>query len=241
MIEYSTEGPIGRLTLASPPSNSLDSPVFAGIEELTTFLSGPGLKGVIVMGQGRHFSGGADRSALRSATGNPGALAADLDRGKELLDALSFATVPVVAAIRGQCLGAGLEIALACHFRIAAGSALFGFPETTLGLLPGLGGTQADPGRLGRRSLVELILSGRMVGAEEALELGLVDEVVPVPEVEAATLRRIETLVGNKPPTLVRAVMESIHNGRRMPRDAALKRETELFCEMARISTEDDE
>jgi len=234
IADFSKDGALGLLTLDSPPSNSLASPVFTDRKELAAFLADPALKGVIVTGRGRHFCGGADRVALESAMEDPDRLAADLAKGKELLDIISFALVPVVAAIRGQCLGGGLEIALACHFRIAAGSALFGFPEATMGLLPGLGGTQANPGRMRRQALIDLVLSGRMVGADEALEMGLVDRVVAKSKVEDAARERIDELTGRRPAAVVRAIMESIHNARRMDRDAALKRETILFRELVK-------
>jgi len=234
LIEYSKEGDFGLITLRNPPHNALEDPVFADPAELARFLEDPDLRGVVVRGHGRHFCGGADRDRLKQHLEDPDALAAGLDLGKGLLDTISFSTVPVVAAIRGQCLGAGLEIALACHFRVAAGGAMFGFPESSLGLMPGLSGTLADPGRLSRRALVDLVLTGRIVGAEEALDLGLVDRVVPGREVGDAALERLDKLTHDRPRNLIRAVMESVSNGRRMTREKALRRETELFCKVAR-------
>jgi enoyl-CoA hydratase/carnithine racemase len=232
IIEYERRGPIGYLTIAHPPKNLLQSPVFADPRELEVFLGSPELLGVVVKGKGRHFSGGADLERLEEQAGDPARLGEDLGRGKSLLETLSFATVPVVAAIRGQCLGAGLEIALACHLRVVSDGAMLGFPEATHGLLPGLGGTLA--GSVARKVLVELVLSGRLVGAEEALALGLADRLEKGADVEAAAARLLAELTEGKPPELIRAAMESIHNGRRLPRDEALRRETELFCEVAR-------
>lgn len=234
LIDYSMEGSLGRLTLSNPPANHLESPVFADADALADFAADPRLTGLLVCGRGRHFCGGADPESLAKGREDVPGLARDLGQGKAILEALSFATIPVVAAIRGQCLGAGLEIALACHFRIAASSAMFGFPETSLGVIPGLGGTLADPGRLSRRTLVELVLSGRMVGADEALEMGLVDTIVPVGDLEETAERRLRDLVGDRTPEVIRAAMESIHNGRRLPREEALIRETELFCSLVR-------
>ena len=230
------DGALGRITLSAPPGNTLAHPVFADALALRSFLDDPGLAGVVVAGEGRHFCGGADREALASQLSDPVALREALVAGKSLLDLLAFATVPVVAAIRGQCLGAGLEIALACHFRVASSSAMLGFPEATLGLMPGFGGTVADGARIGRRALADLVLTGRMIGAIEARDMGLVDEVVETVQVEAAARRRIDTLIADRPPALIRAVMESVHNGRRLPRGEALARETELFFEVARAA-----
>jgi enoyl-CoA hydratase len=232
MLAYSRHGTTGVLTLKDPPRNLLKSPLFADRQELEGFLSADDLSGVIVVGEGRHFCGGADLEQLAIQAKDPAQLRRALDQGKALLDLLRFATVPVVAAIRGQCLGAGLEIALACHLRIASPGAMLGFPETTHGLLPGLGGTVAL-GEHRVRGVIDLIVSGRLVDADEALSLGLLDRVVDAAQVEHAAELQLTELVGGKPVQLVRSVMESIQNGRRLPREEALRRETELFCTLA--------
>jgi len=140
--EFSMTGAIGRLGFSHPPHNTLVDPVFLDAAFLDRCMGESALKGIILVGEGRHFSGGADREALDDAINDPltgpDALARRLDEGKQILERISLAPVPIVAAIRGQCLGAGLEIALACHFRVATPGAMFGFPESTLGLLPGM-------------------------------------------------------------------------------------------------------
>ena len=232
MLAYARRGTTGVLTLKDPPHNLLKSPLFADRAELERFLAAQDLSGVIVVGEGRHFCGGADLEQLEIQSKDREQLRRALDQGKALLDLLRFATVPVIAAIRGQCLGAGLEIALACHLRIASQGAMLGFPETTHGLLPGLGGTVAL-GEPRLRCAIDLIVSGRLVDADEALSLGLVDGVVDAAKVEQAAEQRLTELVGGKSVQLVRSVMESIQNGRRLPREEALRRETELFCTLA--------
>ncbi len=235
MVTFDRGGALGVLTLASPPQNLLTSPAFCEPDRLRDFLSSPDLTGVLVRGEGRHFCGGADLARLAEQAQDPAALARDLDRGKLLLDALRFAPVPVVAAIRGQCLGAGFEIALACHFRVASTGAMVGFPESTHGLLPGLGGTLLAAGRE-HRAAIDLVVSGRLVESEEALALGLVDRVVSTAKVEEAAEAMLAALVAEKPPALVHALMEALHNARRLPREEALRRETALFCELLRRS-----
>jgi enoyl-CoA hydratase len=224
---------IGRIVLGGAAVPRLAAPAFADPDALDAFLARDDLRGVVVAGAGRHFCGGADTEALSEALRDPVALGHALDRGKALLARLAAAPVPVVAAIRGQCLGAGLEIALACDFRIAADGAMFGFPEAGLGLLPGLGGTVPDLPRLARRTLVDLVVSARLIGASEALESGLVDAVVPASEVGEAAAARVRTLVEGRPTALVRAILQSIRNGRSLPRQQALRRETELFIALA--------
>ena len=233
-LEYVQENGIGWITLSNPPYNTLTHPVFAEAGELRRFVDAPALKAIIVKGQGRHFCAGADLDTLEAQLNDPQTLAEWLDQGKALLETLSFATIPVIALIRGSCLGAGLEIALACHFRFASRNAMFGFPETEHGFMPAFGGTVLAQGSASRQASIELILSGRMVRAEEAMSLGLIDRIAPARELEAAAAELIESLTAQRPASLVRAVMASIHNGRRLPIEEALRRETELFCKVAR-------
>jgi len=227
-----TEG-IGRITLSNPPYNLLVDPAFEDPATLGAFLADPTLKAVLVKGAGRHFCAGADLSQLGDQLAAPEALRDALSRGKKLLEAISFATVPVIAAIRGSCLGAGLEIALSCHYRMASENALLGFPETNHGLIPGFLSASAAHEATYRQALLDLILSGRMIGAEEAQALGIVTGVKPTANLETAAVRYLDSLVKNRPPQLIRAVMESIHNGRKLPREEALRKETALFVKIA--------
>lgn len=235
-VGYTIEDGIGRIVLQGQGAPRMADPEFADPSDLATFLAREDLRGVVVSGAGRHFCGGADLMPLAGSLRDPEALAGSLARGKALLERLALAPVPVVAAIRGQCLGGGLEIALACHFRVAADTAMFGFPESDLGLLPGLGGTVPDLPGLARRTLVDLVVSARLVGAEEAYSAGLVDRVVDSAQVENAAVAWVRTLTDGRPPALVRAILESIQGGRRLPRDQALRRETELFLQVARAA-----
>ncbi len=233
-VHLQRDGDLGRLILDHPPANTLPDPVFVDPAALAAFLNAPDLRGVVVQGAGRHFCGGADIEGLLARLQNPDALGGALTRGKALLRLLADAPVPVVAAIRGQCLGAGLEIALACHARVASDGAMFGFPESTLGLLPGLGGTVGDGDRVERRVRADLLLTGRLLGADEALALGLVDRVLPGGGTVAAAEAFLRTWIDGRSPALVHALMEAMRNARRLPRDEALRRETDLFLRVAR-------
>jgi enoyl-CoA hydratase len=224
---------VGTLVLANPPRNTFGEPRFAEPSELAGILGHPGQKALIVTGQGRHFSHGADPEKLREQLRDP-AFAQALDQGKELLALLADAPVPTLALVRGGCLGAGLETALCCDFRFAASSALFGFPEVELGLIPGFGGPLLLDGIATRRTAVDLLLSGRMIGADEAHALGIVDTVCAGAALEQAARDFLHGLVGKRTVGQVRAVMESIRNARRLPLPEALRRETELFLEVAR-------
>jgi enoyl-CoA hydratase/carnithine racemase len=224
---------IGTLVLSNPPHNSLDQPRFAERSELGQVLDRPGQKALIIRGDGKHFSHGADLEKLREQLRAPG-FQDEMDRGKELLALIADAPVPTLALVRGGCFGAGLEIALCCHFRFAASSALLGFPEVELGLIPGFGGPLFLDGVAARRTAVDLLLSGRMIGAAEAHALNIVDRVCPGAALEKQARDFLRGLVGKRTVSQVRAVMESIRNARRLPLAEALRRETQLFMEVAR-------
>lgn len=224
---------IGTLVLSNPPHNTFDQPFFAEPSELERILQHPGQKALVLRGEGRHFSHGADPEKLREQLRDL-SFQREMDRGKGLLALLADAPVPTLALVRGGCFGAGLEIALCCHFRFAASSALFGFPEVELGLVPGFGGPLFLDGVATRRTAVDLLLSGRMIGAAEAQVLGLVDQVCPGAALEQSVRDFLHGLVGKRTVIQVRAVMESIRNARRLPLVDALRRETELFLQVAR-------
>jgi enoyl-CoA hydratase/carnithine racemase len=219
---------IGRLTLQGGKANSLDRPDFMEQAELEEILVRPELKALLVRGEGRHFSAGADLAALERQRLS-GDLPAAIGRGKCLLDTLNRATVPVLAAIRGSCLGAGLEIALACHFRHAAPNALLGFPEAQHGFIPGMGGAVFGSAVLPASGLMELILSARLVLGTEALSLGLVDVLSEGADPEAEALEWLDRLTTRHRPALIRAALASIHDGRFLPRDQALANESARF------------
>ena len=136
--------------------------------------------GLIVYGQGRHFSSGADVGELVARLAGEGSEAGARFLAESTLGfhALSELPFPVVAAVGGCCFGSALELALACHYRVAARNAIFALPETTFGLMPGVGGTVRLPKLVGVGKAIEIILTGRALLAEEARTIGLVDLVV---------------------------------------------------------------
>jgi enoyl-CoA hydratase len=232
-VEFRLHETIGTIVLSNPPFNLVRDPCIFDLSTLVQFLAQPELRGVIVRGAGRHFSAGADPAVLAGAGLADPEVADALTRAKGLLDLLSFAPVPVVAMIRGSCLGAGLELALACHFRVASTNASLGFPEADWGIIPGMGGTVATAEVMSRPQAMDLMLSGRSISGAEALEMGLVQRAVPTPELEGETRRFLDHLVRRRPPYLVRAIMEAVHNSRRLSRDEALRAEGELFSQVA--------
>jgi enoyl-CoA hydratase len=232
-VHFEKEGGFGRITLDNPPRNVLDRPDFTDPERLDTFFGDRTLRGVVLRGGGRHFCHGADIDALEEKAEDWRSLEASLNAGREVIEKIAFAPLPIAARIRGGCFGAGMEIALACHFRFAAEGAMFGFPETELGFMPGLGGTVLSHGVAPRGRLVELILSGRLIGAAEALSLGLIDGIFPAGDLKRECLSFLERLTSSRPPYLIRRIMKAIHGSRLLPLSEAMANETKLFSEVA--------
>jgi 3-hydroxyacyl-CoA dehydrogenase len=159
------------VTIDNPPVNALGVDVRRGLlEAVEAADADPAVKAVVLVGAGRNFLGGAD---IREFGKPPQAPALP-----DVCNRFEACTKPVVAAIHGAALGGGLEVALGAHYRVALASAKLGLPEVLLGLLPGAGGTQRTPRLIGAPAALELMLSGRHIGAKEAAKLGLVDRAV---------------------------------------------------------------
>ena len=157
------------------------SKVAALLTEIQNLASGK-CEPLIITG-GHNFSAGADLNEIRSLTG-PAAL--DFSRlGQSLMNAIETYPQPVIAAISGHCMGGGLDLALACHRRIAAPHAVFGHRGAALGLITGWGGTQRLPHLIGKGKALELFVAAEKLGATRAAEIGLVDSVVADPVGEA--------------------------------------------------------
>jgi enoyl-CoA hydratase/carnithine racemase len=170
---------IAHLVLDAPPRNELDVACLAELARLVREeLPRLDPRGLVVSGAGRHFSSGASVPQLEAIfRSDPAGGARLVEEHGAALTAIERLRVPTVAAIAGTCLGAALELALACRFRVASRRATLALPEASFGLMPGLGGIARLTTLLGRSRAVELVLSGRSVGAEEALALGLVDAI----------------------------------------------------------------
>jgi enoyl-CoA hydratase/carnithine racemase len=171
---------IAHLVLEAPPRNELDVACLADLARaLRDELPRLDARGLVVCGSGRHFSSGANVAQLEAIfLGDPANGARLVVEHSDALSLVDRLPVPTVAAISGTCLGAALELALACRFRVAARRATLALPEASFGLMPGLGGIARLTALCGRSRAIDLVLSGRSVDAEEALDLGLVDAVV---------------------------------------------------------------
>jgi enoyl-CoA hydratase len=153
-----------------------------------------------------------------------------------VLDRIERLGKPVVAAINGFALGGGCELAMACTLRVAADSARLGQPEVNLGIVPGYAGSQRLPRLVGRGVALEILLTGEMISAQRAYEIGLVNRVVPAADL-LAEARKLATLLAGKAPVAVRYILEAVQRGEEMPLADAQYLETTLFGLVA--STDD--
>lgn len=169
-VTLTREGRCGLITIFKLPVNALGQAVRSGLmEALVAALDDTRIEWILLQSGGRCFSAGADIKEFGKPPQAP--------LLPEVINAIEGSSKPVVAWMHGVSLGGGLELAMACHYRIAAPEARFGLPEVKLGLIPGAGGTQRLPRLIGLEAALERILSGEPIGAERALELGLVDGV----------------------------------------------------------------
>ena len=161
---------IAVITLDNPPVNAFSAALRAGVKSaVEQAIADPAVQALVLICAGRTFVAGADISEFGKPAQEPSFL--------DVFDAIEFASKPVIAAIHGTALGGGFELALVCHYRVAASSAKVGLPEVNLGILPGAGGTQRLPRVVGAEKALEIMTSGRLLDAGEALSLGLIDKV----------------------------------------------------------------
>ncbi len=223
---------IGVISLSNGKENYLDQPNFVDLDQLKNWTNDAGLKGIIIRGLGRNFSAGANLEILKQQAEDQSNLSEKIEQGKDLLNYIEALEIPVIAAINGICFGGGLEIALACHMRIASKKALFAFPEINHGLLPGLGGMYRTV-NLVRNKSYEIILNGDMMNAEKALEIGLIDTVTDHKNAFDLAREKMLSMTRGRSPELIRYAMQAIKNADFLSKEDALKRETEMFCKLA--------
>src|SRR5690348_7364420 len=226
---------IGTIRLNRPKVNALNDQVTAELAEAARgAAASDDVRAVIVYGGEKAFAGGADIKVMAEAGYDEMAL-----RSGRLHEAMSLVAAigkPVVAAITGYALGGGLELALAADFRVAGERARVGQPEILLGVIPGAGGTQRLPRLVGPAKAKDIVFSGRMLSAAEALAIGLVDRVVPDDSVYQAALDMVERYV-HGPALALRAAKQAIDAGLGVDLATGLEMERVQFA--ALFGTED--
>jgi len=236
VIGYEKDGKIAVFTINRP--EAMNAMNMEGIRELleamTDFRDDPELWVGIITGAGeKAFCGGADikdtLSFMKEHREEEGAFPPTIMRGFELWK-------PLIAAINGLAVGGGLEIAMTCDIRIASETARLGTPEVNLGLIPGWGGTQRLPRMVPWCKAAEILLTGRVIDAEEAYRIGLVNKVVPQAEV-MTTAKEWAQLICQAAPLAVRAAKEAMTKGYSMSLEDGLKLESSLVAYI--LGTED--
>jgi 3-hydroxyacyl-CoA dehydrogenase len=171
MVDMEMQGGVAVIAIDNPPVNALSAGVRTGLYEgVTQAVADDAVKAILIYCKGRTYIAGADIKEFgQPPSGTPLG---------DVIKTIENAPKPVISAIHGTALGGGLETALSCHFRVAVDSAKFGLPEVKLGLLPGAGGTQRLPRVVGVEKALKMMTSGDPVGADFALETGLIDEIV---------------------------------------------------------------
>ena len=210
-ILINNEEDIVILTINRPKAlNALNKGVFLELDHFfTENLSNPSFKGVIITGAGeKAFVAGADITEFLGMSVEDGTNLSKF--GMSVFDKIENFPKPVIAAVNGFSLGGGNELAMACHFIVAGERSRFGQPEVNLGLITGYGGTQRLAQYIGKAKAMELLLTGDMIGAEEAKALGLVNHIVEVGK-EVEKSKEILTKIVNKSPYAVAKMIESVN------------------------------
>ncbi|RMF92451.1 MAG: enoyl-CoA hydratase [Candidatus Schekmanbacteria bacterium] len=191
--------------------------IFEEIKESKT------IKSIIIKGAGKKaFSAGADINEIKRLTKKTAR--SFLSHGHKMLKCIEFCGKPVIAAISGYVLGGGLELALACHFRIATKKSKFGLPELKIGVIPGWGGNVRLPRIVGRAKALEMILTGKILNSDEALEAGLINEVVAENEFMVKVRERASRL-NEMPPLAIKKAIDTIMKATEISFQEAIKLE----------------
>ncbi|HEY2179171.1 MAG TPA: 3-hydroxyacyl-CoA dehydrogenase NAD-binding domain-containing protein [Caulobacteraceae bacterium] len=220
VTDYALEGEVGVITLNSPPVNALSAAVRDGLAEgMKAGVADPAARAIVIICEGRTFIAGADITEFGGAMKGASLY--------EVQDAIESSPKPVIAAIHGTALGGGLEVALACHYRVAVPSARCGLPEVALGLLPGAGGTQRLPRVVGVEKALEMVATGQHVPAKACLAMGLVDEIVDEGKLrEGAIAFARKAVAENRPLKKVRELNDKVEAARGRPEIFANFRKT---------------
>lgn len=229
-VTVSTEDGIAVITMARPPVNAMDREFVGQLGAALDRCEADGSVWAIVIASGLSnvFSGGADIREME-AMDEVGCLAF-VREGQGLMDRMEALPKPIIAAVSGACVGGGCELAMSCDLRVAGSSSSFGQPEVNLGVLPGWGGSQRMPRLVGKTLAMELLMTGEAVSAEQALDLGLLNLVVPDEEVMSAAKALAGKLL-DKSPSALAVIKAAIHEGFALSLAEGLKVEARRYRE----------
>jgi len=228
-------GVVAVLTLNRPAKlNALSNDLLGAImEALDRIELSPLVRAVVITGAGRAFSAGADITAFQQhlEAGPANAVAHFMRPGHRMTRRVEAFSKPIIAAVNGLAFGGGCELVESTHIALAAETATFSKAEINIGIIPTFGGTQRLPRNIGRKAAIELILSGRVFDAAEAARLGLVNRVVPGPNLHSEALALAE-LLATKPALTMAAALSAIHRGMDAAIDDGLAIEEAAFAQI---------
>lgn len=230
-LKWSYEDNIATITIQRPPANALSSGL---LRELSAVLDeiepNREIRVIVIHGEGRFFSAGADIKEFTTVSSSD-----DFSKlgkfGQDLFDRMERFPKPIIAAIHGAALGGGLELAMACHFRLVSETAKLGLPELQLGLIPGFAGTQRLPKYIGVARAAEMLFTSEPITGVEAVQYGLANHAYPEAEVleNAYNLAR---KIAKKSPSSLKATIELLNYAKTEEFYKGAKREAELFGEV---------
>ena len=228
-IERTQEGKVAIFSLNHPPANALSSAIIDELDyHLEVVEEDVTIKVIVIHGTGRFFSAGADIKEFTQVSDSSHHLS---QKGQEVFNRIENFSKPIIAAIHGAALGGGLELAMACHIRLAEKGSKFGLPELNLGLIPGFGGTQRLSRLVGIPKATEMMLTSDPLKAEEALNWGLINHVVS----EGAVLHEALTLgakIAEKSAISVRSLFACLREARQGTFEKGLEREASGFADV---------
>jgi len=235
-LKFHVEDGVGIITINNPPANILNMNTISEIQQvLKTICDDDQIKVAIITGAGKMFIAGADIKEIQQIASSEGGYEL-ATKGQGVFQAIEDMRKPVIAAINGACLGGGMELAMACHIRIASEKAKLGQPEINLGIIPGFGGTQRLTKLTNRGIAMEWILTGNLYSSREAYQIGVISHVVEHEKVLEEAMK-IAKNIASKGRVAVAHAMEAISEGTHTTTAKGYLKEAELFGEVC--ATED--
>jgi enoyl-CoA hydratase/carnithine racemase len=233
-IRLEIERRVAIITVDHPPVNTINgvalSELHGALEELA---NDDDVGAIILTGTGKSFVGGLDVPEVYEVLANGDPAQHPLWHGHLVTSRIESFPKPFVAAINGLCLGVGMELAVACHLRIASERAGFQHPEIDLGLMPGFGGTQRLPRLIGPAHALDMLLTGEPVTAHEAYRIGLVNRVVP-PAVLLGEARTLAERLARRPAQAMQNIMRAVREAQSLDLAKGLELENQLYLETSR-------
>lgn len=236
LVTVDREGSVARVIVDHAPVNALSEAVINGLARELTRVGESTAKVVLLEGANNAFLAGADISEFPQLLQDPEKVKAHVESTRPLFALLGSIPQPVVASVRGAAVGGGLEVALACDLVVAHEAAVFAFPEMTLGLIPGGGGTQRLPRIVGRIVASRLIMGAETLRADDALRMGIISHIAPDGEHERVAIE-VAGRLGSMSRQALTAAKRALRDGLEQPLPTALGIEEDLFVPL--FGTED--